>query len=99
MSDSVADDDVIGELLLQWEEARQKGHDLPVEQLCAHCPHLAEEVGKRIGAVLAMPMSLVTAPLGVKAAHVMSKRTLEVAFGLYLLIVGSRFVLSLVGGQ
>jgi uncharacterized membrane protein YfcA len=52
-----------------------------------------------IGAVLVMPMSLVTAPLGVKAAHVMSKRTLEVAFGLYLLIVGSRFVLSLVGGQ
>lgn len=52
-----------------------------------------------IGAVLVMPMSLVTAPLGVRAAHVMSKRTLEVAFGLYLLIVGSRFVLSLVGGQ
>ncbi|AMA55104.1 sulfite exporter TauE/SafE family protein [Bradyrhizobium sp. CCGE-LA001] len=51
-----------------------------------------------IGAVLVMPMSLVTAPLGVKAAHAMSKRTLEVAFGVYLFIVGSRFVLSLVGG-
>ena len=51
-----------------------------------------------IGAVLVMPMSLVTAPLGVKAAHAMSKRTLEVAFGCYLLTVGSRFVLSLVGG-
>ncbi len=52
-----------------------------------------------IGAVLVMPMSLVTAPLGVKAAHAMSKRTLEVAFGCYLFIVGSRFVMSLVGGQ
>lgn len=52
-----------------------------------------------IGAVLVMPMSLVTAPLGVRAAHAMSKRTLEVAFGCYLFIVGSRFVLSLVGGQ
>ncbi|MCK1543073.1 sulfite exporter TauE/SafE family protein [Bradyrhizobium sp. 147] len=52
-----------------------------------------------IGAALVMPMSLVTAPLGVRAAHAMSKRTLEVAFGCYLFIVGSRFVLSLLGGQ
>jgi len=29
----------------------------------------------------------------------MSKRTLEVAFGSYLFIVGSRFVMSLVSGQ
>ena len=49
-----------------------------------------------IGAVLVMPTSLWTAPLGVRAAHAMSKRTLELAFGTYLLIVGSRFVISLV---
>jgi hypothetical protein len=30
-----------------------------------------------------MPMSLVTAPLGVRAAHAMSKWTLETAFGYY----------------
>ena len=48
-----------------------------------------------IGAVLVMPTSLVTAPLGVRAAHAMSKRTLEMAFGCYLFIVGSRFVISL----
>jgi uncharacterized membrane protein YfcA len=48
-----------------------------------------------IGAVLVMPTSLLTAPLGVRAAHAMSKRTLELAFGCYLLIVGSRFVISL----
>ena len=48
-----------------------------------------------IGAVLVMPMSLLTAPLGVRAAHAMSKRTLEMAFGSYLFIVGSRFVISL----
>jgi len=48
-----------------------------------------------IGAVLVMPTSLLTAPLGVRAAHAMSKRTLEMAFGCYLLIVGSRFVVSL----
>jgi len=48
-----------------------------------------------IGAILVMPTSLLTAPLGVRAAHAMSKRTLEIAFGCYLFIVGSRFVISL----
>lgn len=48
-----------------------------------------------IGAVLVMPTSLLTAPLGVKAAHAMSKRTLEMAFGTYLFLVGGRFVISL----
>jgi uncharacterized protein len=52
-----------------------------------------------IGAVLVMPTSLLIAPLGVRVAHAMSKRTLEVAFGCYLLIVASRFVISLLGGQ
>jgi uncharacterized membrane protein YfcA len=48
-----------------------------------------------IGAVLVMPTSLLTAPLGVRTAHAMSKRALEIAFGCYLLVVGSRFVISL----
>jgi uncharacterized membrane protein YfcA len=52
-----------------------------------------------IGAALVMPTTLVTAPLGVRSAHALSKRQLEIAFGLYLLIVGGRFVLSLVSGQ
>jgi uncharacterized membrane protein YfcA len=52
-----------------------------------------------IGAVLVMPTSLLTARLGVRAAHAMSKRTLEMAFGIYLFIVGSRFVISLLYGQ
>ena len=52
-----------------------------------------------IGAVLVMPTSLWTAPLGVRAAHAMSKRMLEVAFGCYLFIVGGRFVISLINGQ
>ena len=48
-----------------------------------------------IGALLVMPTSLLTAPLGVRAAHAMSKRALEMAFGAYLFIVGGRFVISL----
>jgi uncharacterized protein len=52
-----------------------------------------------IGTVLVMPTSLLTAPLGVRAAHAMSKRTLEIAFGCYLFIVGGRFTISLLSGQ
>ena len=52
-----------------------------------------------IGAVLVMPTSLLTAPLGVRAAHAMSKRALEMAFGCYLFLVGSRFVISLLHGS
>jgi uncharacterized protein len=48
-----------------------------------------------IGVLLVIPTSVLTAPLGVRTAHAMSKRMLEVAFGCYLLIVGSRFVISL----
>lgn len=51
-----------------------------------------------IGALLVMPTSLLVAPFGVKVAHLMSKRTLEIAFGCYLLIVSSRFLVSLVTG-
>lgn len=49
-----------------------------------------------IGAALVIPTGLLTAPLGVRAAHAMSKRTLETAFGCYLLLVGGRFVISLI---
>jgi uncharacterized membrane protein YfcA len=52
-----------------------------------------------IGAVLVMPTSLLTAPLGVRVAHALSKRRLEMAFGCYLFIVGSRFAISLVNGR
>jgi uncharacterized membrane protein YfcA len=48
-----------------------------------------------IGAVLVMPMSLLTAPFGVRVAHAMSKKTLERSYGAYLLIVGTRFAISL----
>ena len=48
-----------------------------------------------IGAVLVMPTSLLTAPLGVRVAHAMSKTALERAYGSYLFIAGARFVISL----
>lgn len=51
-----------------------------------------------IGALLVMPTSLLTASLGVRVAHALSKRPLEIAFGSYLFIAGSRFFISLLSG-
>ena len=48
-----------------------------------------------IGALLVMPTTLITAPIGVKVAHALSKRALEMAFGVYMFIVGGRFAISL----
>jgi uncharacterized membrane protein YfcA len=49
-----------------------------------------------IGALLVMPSSLIVATFGVKVAHMMSKRALEIAFGIYLLTMGTRFFVALV---
>jgi uncharacterized membrane protein YfcA len=48
-----------------------------------------------IGTLLVVPTSLMTAPFGVRVAHAMSKRALEVAFGSFLLLVGGRFLVAL----
>jgi uncharacterized protein len=48
-----------------------------------------------IGALLVMPTTLITAPLGVRVAHALSKRALSTAFGIYMFIVGGRFAISL----
>jgi uncharacterized membrane protein YfcA len=61
-------------------------------------PPLAFGYVSLIGAVLVMPTSLLTAPLGVKVAHAMSKKALERAYGAYLFIVGTRFAISLLNG-
>jgi uncharacterized membrane protein YfcA len=52
-----------------------------------------------IGTLLVMPTTLLTAPLGVRVAHALTKRQLELAFGCYLFLVGGRFVISLLSGQ
>lgn len=49
-----------------------------------------------IGAALIIPTSVWLAPLGVRLAHGFSKRKLEIAFGLFLMLVGLRFAWSLV---
>jgi uncharacterized membrane protein YfcA len=49
-----------------------------------------------IGLVLFIPTSIWTAPIGARFAHTLSKRRLEVAFGIFLLLVCARFVVSLI---
>jgi uncharacterized protein len=49
-----------------------------------------------IGVVLVAPLSSWVAPFGARLAHRLPKRQLEVGFGLFLLLVASRFLVSLV---
>ena len=49
-----------------------------------------------LGVVIMAPVSSFTASYGALLAHRLSKRRLEVAFGLFLLLVSARFVASLV---
>lgn len=44
-----------------------------------------------VGVVLIVPLTLLMAPVGVKVAHALPGRALEIAFGLFLLAVAIRF--------
>jgi uncharacterized membrane protein YfcA len=48
-----------------------------------------------IGFALMAPVTSLVAPLGARIAHSISKRKLEIAFGCFLLLIGMRFVVSL----
>ncbi len=48
-----------------------------------------------LGIVLVIPITVLMAPVGVRIAHAMSKRQLEIGFGLFLLLVSARFAASL----
>jgi len=49
-----------------------------------------------LGMILFIPTSIWTAPIGAGLAHRLSKRRLEVAFGIFLLFVAARFIWSLI---
>ncbi|HWD60201.1 MAG TPA: sulfite exporter TauE/SafE family protein, partial [Stellaceae bacterium] len=50
-----------------------------------------------IGVVAIAPISSWVAPLGARLAHALPKRWLELGFAAYLILVGARFLVSLVG--
>jgi uncharacterized membrane protein YfcA len=48
-----------------------------------------------IGVAVMAPVSSFTAPYGARLAHTLSRRTLEIAFSIFLLLVSLRFLISL----
>lgn len=48
-----------------------------------------------LGALMIIPTSVLAAPLGVRIAHGISRRKLELAFATFLMLVSVRFLLSL----
>jgi serine/threonine-protein kinase len=43
-----SDEEILADLLLQWEELRERGQDTPAEQICQDHPHLVAEFTRRI---------------------------------------------------
>lgn len=63
----------------------------------AHLPPLSLGFVSLIGLATFAPVSVLTAPIGVKIAHALSKRALELSFGIFLLLVSARFIASILG--
>lgn len=69
--------------------------------MLAGWPHMAQlpplSIGfvSLIGVALMAPVSSFTASYGVRLAHALPRRTLEIAFGIFLLIASLRFLVSL----
>lgn len=80
----------ISYILAGWSRAA----DFP--EVAVLQPPLALGFVSLIGALFFIPASLVTAPFGVVLAHSLSKRRLEIAFGIFLVVVALRFVFSIV---
>jgi serine/threonine protein kinase len=47
------DEELLAELLIQWEELYERGQDTPARELCKDYPHLADELSRRIAAMKA----------------------------------------------
>jgi uncharacterized membrane protein YfcA len=62
----------------------------------AELPPLSIGFVSLIGVVMIAPISSAVAPFGARIAHAVPKRLLEIAFGLFLIVVSARFIVSLV---
>ncbi|MGE4411937.1 MAG: sulfite exporter TauE/SafE family protein [Sphingobium sp.] len=61
----------------------------------AELPPLSLGFVSLIGAALIIPTSILAAPFGVRIAHALSRRKLELAFGIYLGLVALRFLIAM----
>lgn len=59
-------------------------------------PPLSAGFVNLLGVVLVIPITVMMAPLGVRLAHALSRRHLEIGFGLFLALVSLRFALTLI---
>jgi uncharacterized membrane protein YfcA len=62
----------------------------------AHLPPLSLGFVSVVGFVLMAPVSSYTTGYGVRLAHWLPRRQLEIAFGIFLLLVSVRFLATLV---
>jgi uncharacterized protein len=81
----------IGYIYAGWPKAAQ------FPDVAALQPPLALGYVSLVGIALVAPLSIWMAPIGARLAHTLSKRRLEIAFGIFLLLVCLRFVFSLRG--
>ena len=61
----------------------------------AELPPLSVGFVSLIGVMAMAPLSSYVAPLGARLAHRLPRRTLEIAFGMFLLAAAARFVAAL----
>ena len=79
-----------------WQTANGLTGSTPPLPQQALMPPLSLGYVSLIGMALMAPLSVLMAPLGARIAHALSKRQLEVALGIFLLLVAGRFVVSLI---
>ncbi|QKV20510.1 sulfite exporter TauE/SafE family protein [Oricola thermophila] len=61
-------------------------------------PFLSTGYVNWLAVALIIPVTLLVAPVGVKIAHKLEKRQLEIGFGIFMFIVAGRFILSVLQG-
>ena len=61
-------------------------------------PPLSVGFVSAIGLVMIAPVSSSVAPLGARLAHRLSRRSLEIGFGLFLLLAAARFLIGALAG-
>ena len=69
---SERDEELLADLLLRWEELRERGQDTPASELCREHPQLADELARRISALkvtswMDQPLTAGNDPAGVSA--------------------------------
>jgi serine/threonine protein kinase len=47
----MTDEELLADLMIQWEEALEEGRDVSAADLCKDCPHLVRELSRRIEAL------------------------------------------------